>query len=329
MNIIPAGYARKSANSALPDDIMNSPDQFLSLFVDEEGKNDKDDVLGDFDMTSPDPRAAKSGATAARTEPVEGVSRQDMKADEHFEKDKEHGGCWEFGGDESGNVLGDVLGSPLHQGTPSRSSFGLDDTAAPPPTKLSFRRKKKQGRPSTLPEIDELNDTYSSSEEAHGCINAGKDSSKIQLDGLDASRTMSRLSSKQASAANEATAVKSHFEQVQGRRKQDPFAFEQTSGANTAFDSKTTTPSASPRRYGSPGRVQDEQILSPSRRRKRRLDKQIDHAKKVAASPAASVLGSAAFASPSGSTHEEEREHVDFAERLSRVNLTTEVCAHH
>ena len=270
-------------------------------------------MLNDCDRTSPRTRASTSGATEARSGPFEGAPRQDMKADEHFEKDKEHGGCWEFGGDESGDVLGDVLGSPLHQGTSS-----LDDTAAPQrTTKLSSRNKKKKGRPSTLPEIDELNDTCSSSVVAHGG------------DGLDAGLTMSRPSPKRiSSSANEVTAVKSHFERVQGRRKEDPFAFDQSSGANTAFDPKMPKPSASPRRYGSPGRVQDEQILSPSRRRKRRLDKQIDHAKKVAASPAASVLGSASFASPSSSVHEEEKEHVDFAERLSCVNLTTEVRAH-
>ena len=335
--IIHAGIARKSAtstNSEEPTGILNSPDLFLSEFVhvQEKWKKKKDDdIFCDFDMTSPGPRAPTSGATAARSGPAEGSARQDMKADEHFEKDKEHGGCWEFGGGESDNVLGDVLGSPLHQDTPSRSSSGmaLDETAAPQRTRLSFRNKKKQGRPSTLPEIDELNDIHSSSEEVHDGDNTGKTSLRNQSDGLDATRTMSRPSSKQTlSVANEATAVKSHFEQVQGRRKQDPFAFEQTSGANTASDSKASKPPMSPRRYGSPGRAQDEQILSPSRRRKRRLDKRIDHAKKVAASPAASALGSAAFASPSGSMHEEEREHVDFAERLSRVNLTTEVCAH-
>ena len=320
-----AGNAHNSATSVQPLPRLNSPDLFLAEFV--LAKDGKDDAMQDFDMTSPGPRAATSGATAASSGPAEGAPRQHMKVDEHFEKDKEHGGCWEFGGDESGDDLGDVLGSPLHEGPPS-----LEDTAAPQRAKLSSRNKKKQGRPSTLPEIDDQNDTNSSSEEAHGSDNTGKSSSKNQSDGPDTiatSQTMSRPSPKRMSAANEATAVKSHFERVQGRRKQDPFAFDQTSGVNTAPDPKTSKPPASLRRYGSPGRAQDEQMLSPGRRRKRRLDKQIGHAKKVAASPAASVLGSASFASPSSSVHEEEREHVDFAERLSCVNLTTEVCAYY
>ena len=76
----------------------------------------------------------------------------------------------------------------------------------------------------------------------------------------------------------------------EGQRNGDPFAFEQTSGADVTASPQRPVPPTSSRRYASPGRVQDDPLLSPSQRRKRRLDKHIDHAKKVAASPAAPVV---------------------------------------
>ena len=321
----PINFARNSING------LSSPDQVLAEFVNHEGQ---EDLIGDFAIMSPGPNEALASASASAATATKADDQPPKeRAGDHNKKDQEREGCWELSG-ETNDLLGDALNSPLLEGTLSRAS---SDGA--PPQRLSLRNKakaKKEGGPkqnSTLPLIDELNGANIVEGVDGG--DADKVTSQSSLPpGRGVSRTMSRTMPRSPAkrspsplpAQGPTDAVKSQGPTDFVKSKADPLEFDPNTSADIAASSTQSKPLPSPKRlYGSPKRAHDDDdmMLSPSQRRRRRLNKHIEHAKK-AASPRASAPGSATIASPSASAQEEEREHVDFAERLSRVNLTTE-----